>query len=55
MSFYYGATLPDPTKRLSGTGSQNRFIRLPAATTVAEPDVEALIHDVEALIHAALA
>ncbi len=43
LSFYYGATLPDPMKRLSGTGSQNRFIRLPTAATLSEPDVEALI------------
>jgi hypothetical protein len=43
LSFYYGATLPDPTKRLSGSGSQNRFIRLPTAATLSEPDVEALI------------
>jgi hypothetical protein len=43
LSFYYGATLPDPTKRLHGSGSQNRFIRLPTAATLSEPDVKALI------------
>jgi hypothetical protein len=25
LSFYYGATLPDPRKLLLGGGSQNRF------------------------------
>ena len=43
LSFYYGATLPDPHKRLSGSGSQNRFIRLPSAATLADPEVVALI------------
>jgi len=43
LSFYYGATLPDPTKLLSGSGSQNRFIRLPTAATLSEPGVKALI------------
>src|SRR5664279_2324624 len=28
LSFYYGATLPDPDKMLQGSGNQNRFIRL---------------------------
>ena len=27
LSFYYGASLPDPLKLLLGSGSQNRFIR----------------------------
>ena len=43
LSFYYGATLPDPHKLLQGSGSQNRFIRLPTAATLAEPTVAALI------------
>ncbi len=43
LSFYYGATLPDPHGRLSGSGSQNRFIRLPTAATLADPEVVALI------------
>jgi hypothetical protein len=29
LSFYHGATLPDPHGILSGAGKQNRFIRLP--------------------------
>src|SRR5205809_1626214 len=27
LSFYYGATLPDPHQMLRGSGHQNRFIR----------------------------
>ena len=43
LSFIYGATLPDPQKILLGSGSQNRFVRLPTAATLAEPAVEALM------------
>ncbi len=43
LSFYYGATLPDPTGILEGSGSQNRFVRLAGATDLAKPEVEALI------------
>ena len=43
LSFYRGATLPDPHKILLGSGSQNRFIRLPSAETLARPEVEELI------------
>ena len=43
LSFYWGSTLPDPHKLLQGSGSQNRFIRLPSAATLAEPAVEALL------------
>jgi hypothetical protein len=43
LSFYYGATLPDPHKLLLGSGSQNRFIRIPSAATLGCPEVEALI------------
>src|ERR1700732_1010603 len=28
LSFYHGATLPDPQKVLLGSGKQNRFLRL---------------------------
>ncbi len=28
LSFYYGATLPDPHKLLLGSGAQDRFIRI---------------------------
>jgi len=40
---YYGAKLPDPHKILLGSGTQNRFIRLESAATLARPDVEALV------------
>lgn len=43
LSFYYGASLPDPQKVLLGSGKQNRFVRLPSAATLAEPAVAALI------------
>ena len=43
LSFYYGATLPDPDKLLQGNGNQNRFIRLESAATLAKPQVEALL------------
>src|SRR5271170_5349586 len=44
LSFYWGATLPDPHKILQGSGSQNRFIRLPTPQTLSDPDVTALIN-----------
>ena len=34
LSFYYGATLPDPDGILLGSGNQNRFVRLPTAATL---------------------
>ena len=43
LSFYYGASLPDPHKLLLGSGSQNRFIRIESAATLARPEVEELI------------
>ncbi len=43
LSFYHGATLPDPHKVLLGSGRQNRFIRLESAATLARTEVEALI------------
>ena len=43
LSFYYGASVPDPTGRLLGSGNQNRFVRLDTAETLLEPVVEALI------------
>jgi hypothetical protein len=43
LSFYYGATLPDPKGILLGSGNQNRFVRLDSAATLAVPAVEALI------------
>jgi hypothetical protein len=43
LSFYHGATLPDPHKLLLGSGSQNRFIRIEFAATLTRPEVEDLI------------
>ncbi len=43
LSFYYGASLPDPQKILLGSGNQNRFVRLSSVTTLASPPVKALI------------
>ena len=43
LSFYHGATLPDPQKVLLGSGRQNRFVRLESAATLVRPEVEALI------------
>src|SRR4051812_45725673 len=43
LSFYHGSTLPDPQGILQGSGSQNRFVRLPNAATLTEPAVAALI------------
>jgi len=44
LSFYYGAALPDPSGILEGSGKQNRFIRLPTAGKLREPEVLNLIH-----------
>jgi len=43
LSFYHGATLPDPDGVLLGSGSQNRFVRLESAKTLSTPAVERLI------------
>jgi hypothetical protein len=43
LSFYYGSTIPDPDGLLLGSGSQNRFVRLPDAGTLKTPGVAALI------------
>ena len=43
ISFYRGATLPDPHHVLLGAGKQNRFIRLESVATLARPEVKALL------------
>jgi Domain of unknown function (DU1801) len=43
LSFYYGATLPDPHKLLLGSGSQNRFIRIESVATLTRPELVELI------------
>jgi len=48
LSFYYGASLPDPDKILVGSGKQNRFVRLSDASVLGRPEVEELINAAEA-------
>ena len=43
LSFYHGASLPDPQHLLLGNGKQNRFVRLPDAKTLRSAGVLALI------------
>ena len=43
LSFYWGATIPDPLALLQGAGTQNRFVRLPSAATLKTPGIAALI------------
>jgi hypothetical protein len=43
LSFYRGATLPDPQKVLLGSGRQNRFVRLESAAILVRPEIDALI------------
>jgi hypothetical protein len=43
LSFYRGASLPDPHKVLLGSGSQNRFVRIESIDVFARPEVKALI------------
>lgn len=43
LSFYYGASLPDPQGILQGSGNQNRFIRLESAETLTRSDVQSLL------------
>ena len=43
LSFYRGATVPDPHRLLLGSGRQNRFIRLQSATMLSHPEIEAIL------------
>ena len=43
LSFYWGATLPDPQNVLLGSGRQNRFVRIDSAATLRRPEVKSLI------------
>ena len=38
LSFYCGASLPDPEHLLLGSGKQNRFVRLPSVETLRPPE-----------------
>ena len=44
LAFYHGADLPDPHHILQGSGTQNRFVRLPSAATLDNPEVAALVN-----------
>ena len=43
LCFIRGASLPDPAKILLGSGKQTRFIRLPSAEVLAQPEVQELL------------
>ena len=43
LSFYHGATLPDPHRILQGSGNQNRFVRLDGVATLRTPEVQELL------------
>ncbi len=43
LSFYHGATLPDPHRLLLGSGGQNRFVRFESAAMLTRPEVDELI------------
>lgn len=43
LCFLRGATLPDPTRRLIGSGHQSRLVRVPDVSVLFGPDVEALL------------
>ena len=43
LCFLHGAKLPDPQKLLRGSGNRVRSLRLPDATTLDQPAVQALI------------
>jgi hypothetical protein len=48
LSFYRGATLPDPNRILQGGGNQNRFVRLDGVATLSRPEVLELLDAAEA-------
>ena len=48
LSFYNGATLPDPHGVLEGSGKQNRFVRLEGAASLSRPEVQELLDAAEA-------
>jgi hypothetical protein len=48
LSFYHGATLPDPHRMLQGSGNQNRFVRLDGPATLSRLEVRELLDAAEA-------
>jgi hypothetical protein len=43
LCFTHGAKLPDPTRILSGSGKQTRFLRLASAAVLKQREVQALL------------
>jgi hypothetical protein len=43
LYFLRGKGLPDPARKLQGSGNQVRFLRLPTATVLDEPEVKDLM------------
>jgi hypothetical protein len=43
VCFIHGASLPDPSKVLQGSGKQTRFVRLPEAKVLQQPAVQTLL------------
>ena len=43
LCFIHGASLPDPAGILSGSGKQTRFVRLPSAEVLEQPEVRGLL------------
>jgi hypothetical protein len=43
LYFYYGASLPDPSHRLQGSGRQGRFVRIESLSTLEERAVQTLL------------
>ena len=43
LCFIHGASLPDPSKVLLGSGKQTRFIRLESASVLERPEIQALL------------
>jgi hypothetical protein len=48
LSFYRGATIPDPHRILQGSGNQNRFVRLDGVATLSKSAVQELLDAAEA-------
>jgi hypothetical protein len=42
VCFTHGASLPDPKKRLTGSGKQTRFLRVESAAVLEQPEVKSL-------------
>jgi hypothetical protein len=54
LGFYRGASLPDPTGLLDGTGKAMRHIRIERGADLARPEIAALLREARAEREAAL-